>query len=127
MYIRDTNYYKLFNEYNEKKSIKDIDKKVINALFINNNHFEIICPKLEKNAKEVNNIIKKIDIKEITKNLNKYYKHNTLNSNLNFNITQNKAYAKYNRNKCEQYYDEIFAYLKDNNKIPDRVKYNKKK
>ncbi len=36
------------------------------------------------------------------------------------------SYVKYNRKSCLNYYNEIEDYIKDNNKIPLRLKNNKK-
>ena len=62
IYIRDANTYK-FNEYNEKNNgIKDLEKEVINILFVSCDHFELLISKIEKRDNIATNIIKKIDI-----------------------------------------------------------------
>lgn len=58
----------MINEFNQSLAKKNnIDKDIINLLFINNNHFQLILPKNNKKNEIISNIIKNTNLKDLVK------------------------------------------------------------
>lgn len=62
----------MINEFNQSLAKKNnVDKDIINLLFINNNHFQLILPKNNKKNEIISNIIKNINLKDLVKKVSK--------------------------------------------------------
>ena len=58
----------MINEFNQSLAKKNnIDKDIINLLFINNNHFQLRLPKNNKKNEIISNIIKNTNLKDLVK------------------------------------------------------------
>ena len=70
IYVQDVGNFKLLNEFNEYDNFSQIDKDIVNILYINNNHFELLLKKDCVKNLLIHNIIKNIDIKNLYTNYN---------------------------------------------------------
>ena len=70
--------------------------------------------------------LKKLDFKEFSKIITKKNEINTnLISTIKIKNIKKPVYVNYNRKSCINYYKEIEEYIKDSNKIPNRLTTNK--
>ena len=71
IYIQNYGYYKLYNEFNPQiKNNKHIDSDIINILFINNNHFQLLIKNDYKKNAFINDIIKSKNLYILFKEIN---------------------------------------------------------
>ena len=62
----------MINEFNHKVGQENIvDKDILNILFINKNHFQLLIPKNYKKNDLISNIIKNSDLKDLVKQISK--------------------------------------------------------
>lgn len=124
IYYQNDIYYKLLNEFNqiENEVLKE-DKDIINLLFINNNHFQLLIKKDYKKNILIQNILKNCNLNELINGANKTMKFETDK----ISIKNKNNYVKYHRENCENYYNEIYDFIKDNNKYPERILNHTKK
>ena len=127
MYTLDSNGYSVYKNFSQDNNNGNIEN-TINILYINNNHFNLLIPN-DNNKHYIQNLIQKeISFKELEKILFKEKKkyNRTLNEKLKIKIYK-KSYVKYPKIISPNYYDEIYQYTKDNNKIPKHLAYSKEK
>ena len=110
IYTQGNNCYNLLNEFNNQNPNDNIyDKDIINLLFINNNHFQLLMKKNYKKNTLINNIIKTSNLKDLFKNITNSNSRIILEKDKDSIIKQNK-YVNYHRENCKNYYNEIFDY-----------------
>ena len=128
MYTLDSNGYSIYNNFAPNNNNNENIANTINILYINNNHFNLLLPNDNNNTSKRNTIQKEISFKEFEKILFKEKKkyNRTLNGKLKININK-KIYVDYPKINFQNYYNEIFEYIQDNNKIPPRLAYIKGK
>ena len=121
IYQQDYGNFSLINEFNQiVEQENNIDKDIINMLFINNNHFQLLIPNNYKKNELISNIIKKSNLKDLIKNVS-----NSIKINLDLNKKEKNKYITYHRENCENYYTEIHEFLLDGKKIPNRINFSK--
>ena len=127
LYVKQGNDYILYNEFTNDQF--NTHTEIINLLFVNNNHFNILLNN-ESKFKRVSVVDKDINIKEFSNIINKKNECSQIFiKSLNLKNIKKCGYVNYNRKGLENYYDEIGEYIKDNTKIPFRLtnKANKNK
>ena len=127
MYTLDSNGYSIYNNFSPDNNNENIGN-TINILYINNNHFNLLLPNDDTNTNIQNIIEKEISFKELEKILYKEKKkyNRSLNEKLKININK-KIYVDYPKLLFKNYYNEIYDYIQDNNKLPTRLAYIKGK
>ena len=127
MYTLNSNGYEVYNNYSPGNNNENIGN-IIHILYINNNHFNLLIPNENKNEPKHNQLEKEISFNELEKilfNEKKKYKR-TLNEKLKLKINK-KIYVEYPKLSARNYYNEIYDYIEDNNKMPSRLAYTKEK
>ena len=130
IYILKDDGYKLFFEFNNKSNNKNENQNIdiINILFINNNHFNLLIKKQESHIIMNNLLESKIDIKDLEKILNIKSKQTNIKIKEKFKLDlKRKKYVNYPKDGLKNYYNEIYEYIKNNNKMPERLEYSKTK
>ena len=93
IYQQDYGNFSLINEFNQiVEQENNIDKDIINMLFINNNHFQLLIPNNYKKNELISNIIKKSNLKDLIKNVS-----NSIKINLDLNKKEKNKYITYHR------------------------------
>ena len=128
MYTLKSNGYELYNNYSPDANNNENIGNIINILYINNNHFNILLPNTKKRECKQTQFQKEISLKDFEKILFKEKKkyNRTLNEKMQLNINK-KIYVEYPKISSPNYYNEIYDYIKDNNKMPNRLEYSKEK
>ena len=128
MYTLNSNGYELYNNYSPDANNNENIGNIINILYINNNHFNLLLPNTKKSECKQTQFQKEISLKDFEKILFKEKKkyNRTLNEKMQLNINK-KIYVEYPKISSPNYYNEIYDYIKDNNKMPNRLAYSKEK
>ena len=56
MYIQGNSSFNLYNEFNASEKIEKFTTEIINILFVNNNHFNLLIDKEFENKERINKI-----------------------------------------------------------------------
>ena len=125
MYILVETGYKLYFSFHQD-NIENIP--TINILFVNNNHFNLLIPSENSFKDKMRLFDKDLDIKEVKKIVldNKIKYKNKINLKFDKKMKK-KIYVKYPKSGLEDYYNEIYRYLINNEIMPPRLKYDKSK
>ena len=107
--------------------------EVINILYKNGNHYQILFKRNNKNLDDKKEFIEEEKIEdyinkkklEIINNNKKYLVESDKFVKPDKNIITSK-YMNYNKPECINKYNEIYHYLRNNEQMPERLKYNDK-
>ena len=130
MYILNDNGYKLIFEFNNKPNNENENQNIdiINILFINNNHFNLLIKRQESHIIRNNLLERKMDIKDLEKILNIKSNQTNVKIKEKFKLDlKKKTHVNYPKKGLNNYYNEIYEYIKNNNKMPERLEYSKTK
>ena len=118
MYILNDNGYKLIFEFNNKPNNENENQNIdiINILFINNNHFNLLIKRQESHIIRNNLLERKMDIKDIEKILNIKSNQTNVKIKEKFKLDlKKKTHVNYPKKGLNNYYNEIYEYIKNNN------------
>ena len=116
MYTLNETGYSLFLQYNSERGEQQENIENINILYIDENHFNLLIPNLENDRKKDDLIRNNININNFKSIIleEKSKSNRKLMKNLKINSQKNN-------------YNEIYTYILDNKKMPQRLQYTKEK
>ena len=124
IYTLENDKFNIYNEFSNESNSNKI-KDIIQILFINNNHFNLLIKQEYADIFKVSDNIQKLEFTEFAKLITiKKIDNKDLIKNINIKNIRNEKYVSFNRKTCENYYNEIADYILDNNNIPARLKNN---
>ena len=125
MYTLNENGYQLFHKYgSEEADDQNNNKEIINILFINQNHFNLLLPYKNNASSNRSFVEKNINFKEFEKILldDKIKHKRKVDAKITFKNKQ-KLYVEYPKYNLKNYYNEIYVYLTVNI-ITKRLEYS---
>ena len=128
MYTLNENGYQLFHKYgSEEVDEQNKNKAIINILFINQNHFNLLLPFENDSSSNRSCVEKNINLQEFEKILldDKIKHKRKIDDKIKFKNKQ-KIYVEFPKYNLKNYYNEIYVYLTENI-MPKRLEYSKDK
>ena len=128
MYTINELGYTIYHKYNSEEENLRQEKDTIENLYINENHFNLLIPNINKVNYRNNVIQQNINIKDLNNIILKDKEKSNRKLDLNLKIDSNsKKYVDYPRYGLKNHYNEIYNYLIDNTVMPKRLEYSKEK